>query len=1276
MKLSNIKHILLTTILCALTVVTAKAEGYVVNTTTANSENKSTITITERGCLSAALATLTQSELRKIVVVGELNDADVAALANVETPALDISRATGFTSLTNNNQYVKNVVLPISWTKAQVNAAASKFTSASFEAAASVAIAMEDQLKWVYGDPKTIYDGTVTNKTDGDNENSTGKGSVDVDVPLTVESSSYTYNEQEYVGSVFNMSGNAYGIPASPAGTIVSLTNADINYTYGLNNTYAYTGSEIYTNGVNSFFCGDNSNVIDLQTTTEYHTYGVNGSVYTGSLDNITGPYTDNYTGSVYYKGEWDVPLYPVIAYVDSEERSYTNTVYEKDGHFYGYTGENPFVQLTPSTQNVYYYVEDGKNVIFNGMRNSDNSQGYTGNDAFELTTSIVYSYINPNTSEKVVLDPTSEAGLTTKTVGKEIDVTREYVSVETSNVDLTVYVNTPGKLAYTLQHVAQLGSSYAAWRDTGNTGYWCTDSRGNYGYNCSNVKNLTVSGTVNAIDLNNGAAYIGEDGHFTTDAGKSYSALGSAQLVSIDLTDAITDVDHQNDMTLSFLGIFADEPGYEQHVYLPTSPLMTEIPANMLENLRGVHNLCIPQNYRIIRQAAFKNSGISHITTTSPAEQTVNDVTYQVGDEIDMDILENHTPEYNSWTLPPFLTLIETEAFQTTVTGGVSDVYIYANPAPKCQMNAFPEGMYTGWGGFHGNTAHPIQRTNYENHGFLFTILHFPSGLTDLERMHYTDITRQYSFVDETGATDDDGNIKFWPSMNQFYRSYDQAVAGVTWDAWETSRDYNDYSQTSGFWDPSVIYKSTSEARTGSVGHLNTDNLTSYEDAAMASAALQFDGAGKYLTGVVYDPDYTGWHQFVLVGSTNFTKPDSNLKFWNFSAFKENDWYTICVPFDMTKSDLVRIFGSEEKAGQPGEFYSYTEYTALDGNSGVTESEYNALVSSKDEKVIKTPAIPAQEYAEPDVRTLVAVKRDKENLRIHLDFGENLMEKYVVYNTDGTDIDPLNVEENISVDGTVSVVKDGGILKPQYAAYTDPNPVVIKANMPYLIKPRLPEYEREIANAGNRAMAYTPKQSGHGVQSPNPCIHVNAFNGAGTKYIDWQDEDYDDVPSNSYRYYFVGTYLTQPMPQNCYYLSKSKSTGLHTLFRNTKSKTWTMNTCVIGGVSSTESSLVKIGGSKQEHDVTNFRIAFTPEDDFTFEKELPAQAKAMTFIMDFTEYDNTVTEILLADGENTSSKIKVNDKVYNLNGQYMGNSMVNLPKGVYVVNGKKIAVK
>lgn len=55
---------------------------------------------------------------------------------------------------------------------------------------------------------------------------------------------------------------------------------------------------------------------------------------------------------------------------------------------------------------------------------------------------------------------------------------------------------------------------------------------------------------------------------------------------------------------------------------------------------------------------------------------------------------------------------------------------------------------------------------------------------------------------------------------------------------------------------------------------------------------------------------DYRGWHQFVLVANaSNSDVPFESLK----SFVTDNDWWTICVPYDLTYSDMVYLFGDKK---------------------------------------------------------------------------------------------------------------------------------------------------------------------------------------------------------------------------------------------------------------------------------------------------------------------------------------------------------------------------
>lgn len=66
-------------------------------------------------------------------------------------------------------------------------------------------------------------------------------------------------------------------------------------------------------------------------------------------------------------------------------------------------------------------------------------------------------------------------------------------------------------------------------------------------------------------------------------------------------------------------------------------------------------------------------------------------------------------------------------------------------------------------------------------------------------------------------------------------------------------------------------------------------------------------------------------------------------------------------------------------------------------------------------------------------------------------------------------------------------------------------------------------------------------------------------------------------------------------------------------------------------------------------------------------------QTEDMSLVtIDLTYTDDTTTGVYEFENKNTQDNLRV----YNLNGQYVGNSLEGLAKGVYVVNGKKVVKK
>ena len=64
-----------------------------------------------------------------------------------------------------------------------------------------------------------------------------------------------------------------------------------------------------------------------------------------------------------------------------------------------------------------------------------------------------------------------------------------------------------------------------------------------------------------------------------------------------------------------------------------------------------------------------------------------------------------------------------------------------------------------------------------------------------------------------------------------------------------------------------------------------------------------------------------------------------------------------------------------------------------------------------------------------------------------------------------------------------------------------------------------------------------------------------------------------------------------------------------------------------------------------------------------------------IVFDDDVVELDENGNEVVAIDRLDGVDLLPANYKVYNLKGQYIGNSVDGLAKGMYIVNGKKIVI-
>jgi hypothetical protein len=236
--------------------------------------------------------------------------------------------------------------------------------------------------------------------------------------------------------------------------------------------------------------------------------------------------------------------------------------------------------------------------------------------------------------------------------------------------------------------------------------------------------------------------------------------------------------------------------------------------------------------------------------------------------------------PNLRVVVFPASLKTLGDEVFLRTY---LEDIYFLGLEAPTVGPNAFDTNTYTGNNGFTptsssfqvGNTDYGFaERANYFGSGTQskFGLLHVRADLTNEQRAKYVDITRQY--VVEKG---DDNKYKAY---------YD-------------------------------LYKGDMKIWPGQYSWNHT-----YNDAVRGTLWDEV---------TPYDKDkYMGLHKFTLTTSDIYY---TDTRIWTFDKLQPDQWWTICVPFNMTKAQVRAVFG---------------EYTEVCKLSGVVRDATNHLITLK----------------------------------------------------------------------------------------------------------------------------------------------------------------------------------------------------------------------------------------------------------------------------------------------------------------------------------------
>ena len=268
-------------------------------------------------------------------------------------------------------------------------------------------------------------------------------------------------------------------------------------------------------------------------------------------------------------------------------------------------------------------------------------------------------------------------------------------------------------------------------------------------------------------------------------------------------------------------------------------------------------------------------------------------------------------------------------------------DVFFYGENAPlmpfgtienwSATASAFDEVTLMGNNGFDkqkgeisddANTGY-ANRENYKNQGVYFCLLHYPKDLTDDQRAAYTDITRVYKTVDE-GKTFNyaqiDGEPCSYHEVGQeetelkfsFYTASKKTSSGFQ-DTY-LGRQYIWPSQQE--WTRSYVVNSLGYNWNGKDKYLPTLSdedlkVLAYAGYKVADGDHPADEAtGYYSLEKLQMMAHMGTRQFPLGNDdVNVDKKPEEKPTYPINI-KGGQWWTICVPFDMTKAQVDKVFG------------------------------------------------------------------------------------------------------------------------------------------------------------------------------------------------------------------------------------------------------------------------------------------------------------------------------------------------------------------------------
>lgn len=263
-------------------------------------------------------------------------------------------------------------------------------------------------------------------------------------------------------------------------------------------------------------------------------------------------------------------------------------------------------------------------------------------------------------------------------------------------------------------------------------------------------------------------------------------------------------------------------------------------------------------------------------------------------------------------------------------------DIFFYGEKAPIMPVGtspyiqdhgeqaAFSANTYMGNNGFNSGTGWKegdifdnayndgyANRENYKSGGVYFTMLHYPKELNDDQRAAYTDITRVYKTAE--------GNQKFCYGKNNNPDSYVEVgkeSQDLKYGGYDAPKNC-DFGFQDTYLGHQYVWPSQEQWRRSYVVNAlgyNWDGITKYrpklsdEDIAILSYAGFKEG--EYTRDELEKIAHLGTRMFVLADAdVNEDKEPKKEPEYPVDV-KGGEWWTLCLPFNMTKAMVDETFG------------------------------------------------------------------------------------------------------------------------------------------------------------------------------------------------------------------------------------------------------------------------------------------------------------------------------------------------------------------------------